>query len=51
MQSGISFLAILKDLATTDDYTLLNANGFAFETIPQDSNKIEIIYKHIILTY
>ena len=26
---------------------MLNANGFAFETIPQDSNKIEIIYKHI----
>jgi AraC-like DNA-binding protein len=43
----IAFLDILKDLANTDDYTLLNANGFAFETIPQDSNKIEIIYKHI----
>jgi AraC-like DNA-binding protein len=42
-----SFLEILNDLATTDDYTLLNANGFAFETIPQDSNKIEIVYKHI----
>lgn len=42
-----SFLEILNDLATTEDYTLLNANGFAFETIPQDSNKIEIIYKHI----
>jgi AraC-like DNA-binding protein len=42
-----SFLEILNDLATTDDYTLLNANGFAFETIPQDSNKIEVIYKHI----
>ena len=43
----ISFLEILRDLATTEDYTLLNANGFAFETIPQDSNKIEVIYKHI----
>ena len=42
-----SFLEILNDLATTDDYTLLNANGFAIETIPQDSDKIEIIYKHI----
>ena len=42
-----SFLEILNDLATTDDYTLLNANGFAFETIPQDSDKIEVIYKHI----
>lgn len=43
----ISFLGILIDLATTDDYTLLNANGFSFETIPQDTDKIEVIYKHI----
>lgn len=42
-----SFIEILNDLATTDDYTLLNADGFAFETNQQDSNKIEIIYKHI----
>jgi len=43
----ISFLEILQDLATTDDYTLLNADGFAFEAVPQDSDKIEIIYKYI----
>jgi AraC-like DNA-binding protein len=42
-----SFIEILNDLATTNDYTLLNANGFAFEAIRQDSNKIEIIYSHI----
>lgn len=42
-----SFLGILNDLATTDDYTLLNADGFAFEALPQDSNKIEKIYKYI----
>ncbi|MBU3011654.1 AraC family transcriptional regulator [Polaribacter vadi] len=42
-----SFIEILYDLATTDDYTLLNANGFAFESAHQDSNKIEVIYKHI----
>ena len=42
-----SFIEILNDLATTDDYTLLNANGFAFESSHQDSNKIEVIYKHI----
>ena len=42
-----SFIEILNDLATTDDYTLLNANGFAFESSRQDSNKIEVIYKHI----
>jgi AraC-like DNA-binding protein len=43
----ISFLEILIDLATTDDYTILNANGFSFETIPQDTDKIEVVYKHI----
>ncbi|MGK0325618.1 MAG: AraC-like DNA-binding protein [Polaribacter sp.] len=42
-----SFLEILNDLATTADYTLLNANGFAFEAMQQDSNKIEVVYKHI----
>ena len=43
----IAFLDILKELAQTDDYTLLNADGFAFETIPQDSDKIEVVYNHI----
>ena len=43
----ISFLEILQDLATTDDYTLLNADGFAFEAVPQDSDKIENVYKYI----
>jgi AraC-like DNA-binding protein len=47
VQRITSFLEILNDLATTDDYTLLNANGFAFEAMQQDSNKIEVIYKHI----
>ncbi len=46
-QRIVSFLEILNDLATTDDYTLLNADGFAFEALPQDSNKIEKIYKYI----
>ena len=43
----ISFLDILKELATTDDYTILNAAGFAFETQPQDNDKIELVFKHI----
>ncbi|EAR13668.1 transcriptional regulator [Polaribacter irgensii 23-P] len=43
----ISFLHILKELAQTDDYTILNADGFAFETQPQDSGKIDLIFKHI----
>ena len=40
-------LEILNDLAIANDYTLLNADGFAFETEPQDSAKIDIIFKHV----
>lgn len=43
----LKFLEILNDLAITDDYVILNADGFAFETEPQDSAKIDIIYKYI----
>lgn len=43
----ISFLEILDYLAKTDDYVLLNADGIAFETNPQDSDKIKTIYKYI----
>jgi AraC-like DNA-binding protein len=40
-------LDILNDLAKAEDYTILNANGFAFETQPQDSTKIDLIFKHV----
>ena len=43
----VSFLEILNNLATTKDYTLLNADGFAFETLPQDSSKIDLVFNHI----
>ncbi len=43
----LKFLDILDYLATTDDYTTLNADGFAFETEAQDSSKIDIIFKHV----
>ena len=43
----ISFLNILKELAQTDDYTILNVAGFAFETQSQDRSKIDVIFKHI----
>ena len=43
----LKFLDILNDLATTEEYTLLNVDGFAFETKPQDSSKIDIIFRHI----
>jgi len=44
-------LEILELLAMTKDYTLLNADGFAFETQPQDSSKIDIIFKHVNSNY
>ena len=43
----IIFLEILHTLAKSEDYTLLNADGYAFETELQDSSKLDIIYKHI----
>jgi len=43
----IRFLDILKELSNSDDYSLLNVDGFAFEVEPQDNKKIEIIYSHI----
>jgi len=43
----LKFLEILDHLGKTDDYTLLNADGIALETNPQDSDKINIIYKYV----
>ena len=43
----IKLLEILNELSLSDEYTLLNADGFAFETSLQDSTKIDIIFKHI----
>lgn len=40
-------LEILHGLTKSQDYTVLNADGFAFETAPQDSTKIDIIFKHV----
>jgi AraC-like DNA-binding protein len=43
----IKFLWILDYLANTEDFTILNADGIALETNPQDSEKINTIYKYI----
>ena len=40
-------LEVLHGLAKAKDYTILNADGFSFETEPQDSAKIDKIFKHI----
>lgn len=41
------FLEILNDLAEAEDYELLNADGFSFEAEPQDSEKIDKVYKYV----
>ena len=43
----LCLLEVLHELAKSSDYTILNADGYAFETAPQDSNKLDGIYKHI----
>lgn len=48
-QKIISFLTILRELANTDDYSILNADGYAFEIKPQDNVKIEKIF-HFVRT-
>ncbi|MEO9953160.1 AraC family transcriptional regulator [Nonlabens sp.] len=47
----ILLLKILHDLATTDDYEVLNAETFTFETELQDNSKTEVIYKYINQNY
>lgn len=44
-------LAILQELSLSTDYSLLNVEGFAFETTLQDSNRIDKIFKHINLNF
>lgn len=43
----ILLLQILQSLATTDDYEILNATSFTFESQAQDNSKTEMIYKYI----
>jgi AraC-like DNA-binding protein len=43
----ILFLSILNDLAICNNYVLLNANGYALETRPQDTSRIDNIFKYI----
>ena len=40
-------LEILHCLAKSEDYTILNADGFIFEAETQDSAKIDIIFKYV----
>lgn len=41
------FLNVLHELAITEDYRILNSEGFDFETEPQNTAKIDLIYKFV----
>ena len=43
----IKLLEILHELGLSKHYSLLNVDGFAFETEPKDSDKLNIIFKYI----
>ncbi|MBL6446275.1 helix-turn-helix domain-containing protein [Fulvivirga sp. 29W222] len=40
-------LAILKQLAISEEYTILNVDGFAVEIEPQDNDRINTVYKYV----
>ena len=40
-------LEILHTLSKSEDYTILKADGFAFEAQPQNNNRIDEIFKYI----
>ncbi|WP_193787282.1 AraC family transcriptional regulator [Lacinutrix himadriensis] len=44
-------LEILELLALSTDYVLLNENGYMFETQPQDSSKVDKIFKYVNKNY
>lgn len=43
----IKLLEVLQELAKVNDYRVLNSEGFDFETEPQDTSKIDKIYKYV----
>jgi AraC-like DNA-binding protein len=43
----LELLNILQDLAVTEEYTLLNADGFVFEVENSDNYRINIIYDYV----
>ncbi|MGB0836734.1 MAG: AraC family transcriptional regulator [Flavobacteriaceae bacterium] len=42
-----SFIDILNDLSMSNDYTLLNVNGYTFEVKSQENDKTKQVYKYI----
>jgi len=43
----IELLCILQDMAWTEEYVILNADGYAFEVESTDNDRINIIYDYV----
>ncbi len=43
----IGILQVMKEMAKTKDYTILNAEGFIIETEIQDNNRINLIFNFV----
>ncbi|MBP2832764.1 helix-turn-helix domain-containing protein [Aquimarina sp. U1-2] len=43
----IGILKVLKEMEKTDEYTILNAEGFIIETAIQDNNRINLIFNFV----
>ncbi|WP_271768062.1 AraC family transcriptional regulator [Aquimarina algiphila] len=43
----IGILQVLKEMEMTNDYTILNAEGFIIETALQDNNRINLIFNFV----
>jgi AraC-like DNA-binding protein len=43
----VTFIEILNELATTENYSLLNAQDFAVEVYQQDNDRVDQIFKYI----
>jgi AraC-like DNA-binding protein len=43
----LALLDLLRDLALSNEYTVLNAEGFTMEIQPQDNDRINIVLNHV----
>lgn len=43
----VELLCILQDMAWTDEYTILNADGYTFEVENTDNDRINVIYDYV----
>ncbi len=46
-QRLLSMLNILNELALSEDYTVLNAEGFTMQSEVKDNNRINVVFNHV----